>query len=117
MRSPSIDPRPAPLPAQGSGAARPSLAKRGPWGRRVACWSTILCGLLSSATFAQAAPNPAAAEYAVHPDLVEAQQEFTRARGGDAYVALARMWDTWGRADPRQGAEGLARAAARQRRL
>ena len=115
MRSPSIDPRPAPLPAQGSGAARPSLAKRGPWGRRVACWSTILCGLLSSATFAQAAPNPAAAEYAVHPDLVEAQQEFARARGGDAYVALDRMWDTWERANPRHVEEALAWAAASQR--
>lgn len=64
---------------------------------------------------AQPAPAPAAAEYAVNPDLVQAQQEYAGARGGDAYVALDRIWDTWERANPRHVEEALAWAAGSQR--
>ncbi len=90
--------------------------------RRASIWSRAIgaarlalfalpVGLASLPEEAAAAPTPHAAEYAVHPDLVRAQLDFDAARGGDAYVALGRIWDTWERANPRQVEEALDMAA------
>ncbi len=72
---------------------------------------TLPLALVLASHGASAGQTAVAAEYAIHPDLVEAQRDFDKARGADAYVALGRIWDTWERADPRQVEEALSMAA------
>lgn len=95
MRRASFGPATAPLLDR-------SRARR--WS--VAALTGVLCAVTGLGQVV-AAPTPGAAEYAVHPDLVEAQTEYARARGGDAYVALDRIWDTWERANPLHVEEAL----------
>ncbi len=64
---------------------------------------------------AAANPSALAAEFVIHPDLVRAQRKFEKARGGEAYLALRRVWDTWGRANPQHVEEALALASESSR--
>lgn len=81
------------------------------WRRSAVAAYALLVAASGASSPAAAAPAPSAAEHAIHPDVIAAQLEYGRARGGDAYVALDRIWDTWERANPDQVEEALAWAA------
>ena len=70
--------------------------------------------MAASTTVASA---PSSAEVAaIHPDVIEAQQEVTRARGPLRYTALRELWSLWDDTDPQQVEQAL-RALQSDRRL
>lgn len=63
------------------------------------------------------AATPSSAELAaIHPDVVEAQQQVTRARGPMRYTALRKLWGLWDDTDPQQVEQAL-RTLQSDRRL